>query len=209
MAQRGRSARETQEEIQAAHSELARKRSRPSISAWYILVGITLIFISVSISVAITYVMTNPIDQNVDELDLSVQEIGVNVQTLTTSLGEDVMPQIGEIEKRVNEIEKRVNTTDGANSYPSGFLNVGFTCIDSASKVSLSDCMLHFRIQDETIIREFNAESGNQAPIVIPVSRRLEITANKNGYKTATETFEYVEDGTFQSHDIELEKTAP
>ena len=208
MAQRGRSARETQEEIQAAHSKLARMRLSPSmprfgISAWPILVGVTLILISVGISAAITYAMTNPINPNVEELDAATQEMDADVQGLTTSLGEDVIPQISEIERRIAAI-------NGDDSFASGgFLNVGFTCIDSASKVSLSDCMLHFRFQDETIIGEFESESGNQAPIVIPVSRRLEITANKNGYKTATETFEYVEDGTFQSHDIELEKTAP
>lgn len=164
------------------------------------LLGITLIFISVGISAGITYLVTGPIDQKIEELDLTVQEMGVNVQTLTASLGEDVIPQISKLEKRVSALDE---------SIPQAFLSVGFTCIDSVSNVSLSDCMLHFRIQDQTIISEFDAEAGNQARIVVPVSRRLEITANRDGYNTATKIFEYVEDGTFQSHDIALEKTAP
>ena len=165
------------------------------------LLGITLIFISVGISAAITYVVTIPIDQNIEELDVTVQEMGENVQTLNASLGEEVIPQI-------SELEKRINALDQDSRIPQAFLSVGFTCIDSVSNVSLSDCMLHFRIQDETIISEFDAESGNQERIVVPVSRRLIITANRAGYNTATKTFEYVENGTFQSHDIELEKTA-
>ena len=88
-------------------------------------------------------------------------------------------------------------------------MNLRFLCTDAATDNALTDCSIRIQIVEETPVRELTVNSNVNAPIVIPVKRRLVITAQHEGYKPATDIFEYVEDGTQQTRNLRLEKNGP
>jgi len=172
-----------------------RKPSIPLTLELLSILGFTLISISVAVSVFVVYRISNTINGDVTS---KIGQLQQNIETLTTTVNGDVLSQIGEVRQQVS------NVTVNSSTRPS--INVQFTCHDSATGLVLNDCLFHIRVLEETPVLEFDTTSNNKVPILITVQRRLEITAQKDGYRIATEIFEYIDDGLPKSHSIGLEK---
>jgi|GEM_PF-5452223 len=165
------------------------------------ILGITFISLSVVISVFVAYRVTSSINGNVTS---RIDELQQSIGAMTSTINGNVLSQIGKLQQSISTASYNVGTSN-----PQASLNVRFSCVDSVTKTMLSNCLLHIRIVGEAPVSEFDIASDSQSSITIHLRRRLEITAAKDGYKTTTEIFEYVEDGSAQVHGIELVKASP
>jgi len=89
---------------------------------------------------------------------------------------------------------------------PYNTLNIVFQCVDAATNADLDDCQVHVSIVDESRVTEFDPAPGS-TQLIIPIKRRLAVTADQAGYSRTSLIFEYIDDGSQQVQKILMEAT--
>ena len=163
--------------------------------------GITILtLVSVAVSFTLVY-------QRIGTLTTTINgDIATRTDSLQQAVGNIENTMYGDVTSQVDQLQQSIDAYKvGALGTPLP-ISIRFTCYDSATNEILSDCFLQIQILDETPLYQFEIGSSDSVPITVPMMRRLEVTAQSDGYVEESVAFEYIENGTVQSRRIGLEE---
>lgn len=90
------------------------------------------------------------------------------------------------------------------SSNPLENVNLRFPCYDAKTNKEIDNCRVTIQIIEQAAVTDSVVVKYRDMPIMIPIQRRLTVTAESENYVTYSEIFEYEDDGSLQTHSLRL-----